>query len=337
MVIRYLLFVFLISVVLVGCGSEQAVVEPVAVEAVTAQVESAAQVEVEMGVVFPPDTPADNFRVYPVQVPLPGVTVVFGPPEAPVVEMTTLVLPEVVVPEVVEGRIGVGEQSAPEVAVVEVTVPFEVSPGESALPSAVEVLEAMGTATAGVNTGSYELEVTTQVEAEGLEVPVSLKIWGDYQKPDRQKIVGEVGASFFKIRIEMVAIGDVLYVKDPITNEWEVQDAEESSTGGFHEFTTGFQSLDLAAYMTVVEESVVEDRAVFSLEGDVPVAVFGELVGEDDIGVGSMQVKYVVGVEDHLLYRAEVGSVDEDGVVTTVSMRFFDYGKEVDIQAPEGF
>ena len=87
-----------------------------------------------------------------------------------------------------------------------------------------------------VETGSYEMSITSDVKVEGLDMPVSMKIFGDYQEPDRQRVTAEVGVSFFKIQIEMVVIGDLVYVKDMFTGDWMVQEGE-SATEGFHHFS----------------------------------------------------------------------------------------------------
>ena len=90
---------------------------------------------------------------------------------------------------------------------------------ESELSTADDVLGALIAASVGVETGSYEMNVTSNVEVDGLGVPVSMRIFGDYQKPDRQQVTVEAGVSFFKIQIEMVIVGDLVYVKDPIMGE----------------------------------------------------------------------------------------------------------------------
>ena len=198
------------------------------------------------------------------------------------------------------------------------------------LPSADDVLRRLIAASAGVETGSYEMSVSSDVKVEGLEVPVSMKIFGDYQEPDRQQVVVEVGVSFFKIQIEMVIIGDMVYVRDSFTGSWTIEE-DGSTTEGFHEFVDLIPASDLMGSVALVGESIVDGRRVLHLEGDVP----AELLGEAGEGIESLWVRYSVGFDDHLMYGSEIRMTDDEGSVTTVTFRFFDYGKEVDIQAPE--
>ena len=207
------------------------------------------------------------------------------------------------------------------------TLEVEASPE---LPSGDDVLYGLIAASSGVETGSYEMSVASDVQVEGLGVPVSMKIFGDYQEPDRQQVTAEVGVSFLKIQIEMVIIGDTVYVKDPLTDVWTVEEGS-SGTGGFREFLDLIQPSELVGRLVLVGNSLVDGRMVFHLEGEVPPEVLGE-AGE---GIESLWVRYSIGSRDHLMYGSEIRMTDDEGSSTTVAFRFFDYGKELDIQAPE--
>ena len=174
------------------------------------------------------------------------------------------------------------------------------------------------------------MNVTSNVEVEGLGVPVSMRIFGDYQKPDRQRVTAEVGVSFLKIQIEMVIIGDLVYVKDPIMGNWVVEEGD-LATEGFHQFLDVIQPSDLLGRLALAGDSLIDGRVVLHLEGEVPPGVLGE-AGE---GIESLWVRHSVGFDDYLMYGSEIRMTDDEGTVTTVTFRFFDYGKELDIQAPE--
>ena len=302
MIPRYLFLVFLLMVLVVGCSSDEPIptfravtgTSPVTLGPEVSPVEVVTEILV------------DGFISTEVPVELPA--------ETPVVEEVPTVA--LVVPTVIS------EIPSPDVTEVPVVGPE--------LLSADHLLEALIAASTGVETGSYEMSVVSNVEVEGVEISVGLKISGDYQKPDRQQITAEVDASFFKIQVEMVMIGDVVYAKDPITGNWTALYGDLAPRG-FHDFLDVVQPSDLLEHLVLAGESVIDGRAVLDLEGEVP----AEILGEDGEGIESLWVRYSIGLDDHLLYGSEIRMTDENTTVTTVTFRFFDYGKELDIQAPE--
>ena len=324
MALKYLFLVSLLCVFLVGCSSAEPLPTLVFAESspvVVAGSDVVPPTEMVVLTEIVVETPVSEVVVLPdalVETPVPAVEILTDVPEG---------MP--VVPGFQE--IPVVEIQTPDVPL---TVPSVESVGESGLPRALSVLGALSSRSDEFDMGSYELTVTSEVEAEGFSVPLRLRISGDYQGDDRQQLVAEVVVFFFKVDVEMVVIGDVLYVKDLLSDEWRVEEMEGSASGGFHEFVNLVQVADLAAHLVLLKESVVDGRPVFHLEGEVPGELFEGIFDANDVGVESLHLQYLVGVEDSLLYGAELVMTGEDGRVTTVVLRLFDHGKHVDIQAP---
>ena len=302
MIPKYLFLVFLLLVLLAGCSSG----EPLPT--------------LDFSTRAPAVTPVP--QVVPTEVQVETPVVLTQVPVEPAALSTTIpVSPPLEVPV------------SSEVVVVPTSVPVVVlvpTMRADAL-SVDDVLRLMGVALAEVETGSYELTVTSDVDVEGMGISVGMKISGDYQGADRQRIIADVGVAFFNVQVEMIVIGNLLYVKDPVTGDWGVEEGDDFPTGGFHEFMDAIRPSDLLGRMAFVGKSRLDGVEVIHLEGDIPPEVLGE-AGEE---LESLWVRYLVGLDHHLLHNSEIRMTDKDGGVTTVAFRFFDYGKELDIRAPE--
>ena len=312
MIPKYLFLVFLMLVLLAGCSSN----EPLpTLDWATESPPSVSGPEVV------PTGP-------PTEVPV-DVVVSTEVPVKPVVEVVASA--ETVLPATVENVVPTAALEAPSPTVPTSSPEVTEVPMLVELSSADAVLGALIAASEAVETGSYEINVVSDISGEGLGVPMSVKMLVDYQKPDRQQVTAQVGFSFMNIQIEMVVVGEMVYMKDPISGKWYVDNDGELATEGFHELLSIVQPSDLLGRLTLAGDSLIDGRSVLHLEGDVPLEVLGE-VGE---GIESLWLRYSVGSQDYLMYGSEIRMTDDEGTVTTVTFRFFDYGKELDIRAPE--
>ena len=202
------------------------------------------------------------------------------------------------------------------------------------LPSLEEFLALVQEAAAGVESVSYELKVVADVEDLGMSVAVGLEIVGDFQAPDRQHVSVLMMQGFFNIEMDMIVIGDDVYVKVPLSDKWELQGNVDGGLEGFDGMLESLRDVDVLEHLSLSGRGEVDGREVYFLEGEVGPELGDTVLGDLLDEVGTATLRYWFGVDDYLLYGSEM-SVFEGELETKVSMKFWDYGKDLDIRAPD--
>ncbi len=247
-----------------------------------------------------------------------------GWPSDPVLSVEIAEVEEAAVPDT-EGVVTVPDEGE---------VPLESEVGDLPQVTVEEILERLAGTVDSFDSGSYELSVLTDVEGEGLSMAVGLTISGDYQGLDRQRLDVKMDVGFFAIETEMVIIGDSVYVKDPASGDWMLDDGDVSLAGGFHEMVEALRAVNAGAHLVLSGRVVEGDQEFYVLEGDIPPEFFEAVLGEDVEGILSLSMVYRIGVDDGLFYGLEMVAEEEGGARSVTKLRFFDYGKEVVIEAP---
>ena len=151
-----------------------------------------------------------------------------------------------------------------------------------------------------------------------------------------------VNLGFFSIDTQTIAIGDDIYITDPLTGEWErdLGSASSFALPAPGDFASG---VDLALINPVLLDiSESEDGTkVFRLSGAPPPDVFGSEGALSD-------AEFLVGVDDFLIRKisaeaevdvGDLGPLGEAGVsgLATISLTITlsDFGEPVVIEAPE--
>lgn len=215
-------------------------------------------------------------------------------------------------------------------------------------PSAQTVLEL--TAAAMDNVESVHMEV--DIQYEGAEAETYIVV--DLEPTERSHLVrtdrsGAFSGAFI-IETELIVIGRDTYLKDSWTGEWEemAPSEQEPELGAF---STGY-ALEMAERFSLVGKEVLYGESVYHLKG----AISGEArsglldgpyaeTGGGEVEYWSGTAEYWVGVKDFLVRRAVLQtevpvdkSMDDSGA-DTLKTKYVailsDYGKPVDVQAPE--
>ena len=213
------------------------------------------------------------------------------------------------------------------------------------LPTVREILDAVVVAQAAVETGSIAIEVTA---TQGGVTPVetSFTISGDFQAPDRSRFTTVVSTGGLSSEFDSIVIGDEAYQQDPLSGEWDASpDAlgVAGESGYLGKLLPVFEDY-ASAPLTLVGVENRDGVQVYILEGSLPASDADFLPG--DVGVledapdAPLDLEVWIGVEDSLLRRLEYGSQYTDeltghSTATHTVVTYLDYGKEVDIQAPE--
>ena len=213
------------------------------------------------------------------------------------------------------------------------------------LPAARAILDASAVAMAAVETGSVVLDGTATLGGD-TAMETRLVISGDFQTPDRSRFTTTISGAGYSLEYDSIVIGEDGYQENLFTGEWEAnQDARSILGEGGH-----FGDLDLdlndedVRLITVMGVEDLDGVQVYFLKGTIPVDAAADLTG--DLGINEVSqdspidVEIWIGVDDSLVRRMSIGFQDKDELsgqtITALTvMTYSDYGKDVDIQAPE--
>lgn len=204
-------------------------------------------------------------------------------------------------------------------------------------PEPMDVLEASIAALEEAGSYHFDMEAQMNIKEEGFSLDIPLTYVGDFQSPDRMIATMIVSLMGITVESEMIGIGEMMYIMDPITGEWQVMtegDAPLDPTIFMEIPPSGLADLSI-----VGEETIGGDR-VYHLIGSFKEEELGEIGGE-------LQVEYWIGIEDSLLRKMYLegemevsgeGFLTEDitgGISLAVTMNLSDFGKTVVIEIPE--
>ncbi len=195
-----------------------------------------------------------------------------------------------------------------------------------------------------VNSFHFDIDMKMKATAEGFTIEIPINMVGDFQNPDRVRATLSIRFFGLGIDIKTVVIGDIIYIQNSETQEWEVAPSEEQLPFADLGQITGVDPLDIQE-LTFIREETLDDIRVYHLKGKARPGVegpFGKAEGE-------LQVEYWTEVESFLLRKASVeGEVAFDfagelfagadigaTVKMIMTMSFSDFDVPVDIQPPE--
>ena len=205
-------------------------------------------------------------------------------------------------------------------------------------PSPQAVLEAANKATETVD--SYHLESTLYVtfRAGDSEETTSIRVFIDFQAPDRVRGCLKQSDPLGGIEVDFARIGDVVYIANPQTSEWEIGESSEVRVD-FLDFM-GDDLIARLKELSVDGLGILNDVKVHRVTGIVTAASLGgtTLLRDFDVGGGGeLEIMYWVGVDDSLVRRfiAE-GMVELSGERADLfmSVEVSDFG-QVLVEAPE--
>ena len=188
-------------------------------------------------------------------------------------------------------------------------------------------------------TFALEIDIVLDVRTGGLQIEVPVKYAGDlhaigYSAADLTIII-----PFQVIESKLITSSGTNYIFDPEANVWERLPGDSPFFAGPSVFL-GTDASDTTDLVFVRDETIdgVETHVVSAKRPGV------EIGG----AIGDLEVLYWIGVSDGLLRKVEAnGAVEfgEEGVPgldfsiananATLTARFFDYGKPVEITTPE--
>jgi hypothetical protein len=203
--------------------------------------------------------------------------------------------------------------------------------------SAADVIAGVVDAMRQVTSLHFEMESRVSVTVQETSLTIPLKLSADYVAPDQ--VAGTLSATiaFVIFETQVVAIGNELYVTDPLSGEWTLTESNSLLT-----LPIDFLSADLSTLLqdpTAVEEEL-DGVAAYRVTATAPLRQLGD-------ASATFKLDFWIGVDDGRLRRvAASGDFDLGGDVDlfegitiskgSISMTatLSDFGKEVTIVAP---
>ena len=188
-----------------------------------------------------------------------------------------------------------------------------------------------------------EIEITGDEETDGFStVSFSVGIAGDFQAPDRSQVAMNFDyPDAPTVGVEIIAIGDLTYLKYPGVGGWARNPAPitpYTDLFAFGAFNTDLDAQAVEGLDPVSEQELAGER-VYYLKGSVSMKELADLLDDPEESFSEGEVEYWVGVEDFLVRKMAVRAVSsQEGLgsgTMQAEMRLSDYGKPVSIQAPD--
>ncbi len=192
---------------------------------------------------------------------------------------------------------------------------------------------------AEVLTYALEIDIVLDIRTGGLAIEVPVKYAGDLHAIGYSSADLTITIPFQVIESKLITSGGTNYLFDPVASKWEVLPGNTPFFAGPSVFL-GTDATDTTDLNLLRSETIdgVETHVVSAMRLGV------EIGG----ATGDLDVVYWIGVNDGLLRKVEANGLvefGEEGVPgldfsiasanATLTARFFDYGKSVDITTPD--
>ena len=188
-------------------------------------------------------------------------------------------------------------------------------------------------------TFALEIDIVLDVRTGGLAIEVPVKYAGDLHAIGYSSADLTITIPFQVIESKLITSGGTSYLFDPVANTWERLPGDSPFFAG--------PSVFLGTDASDVTDLELVGRETF--EGTDTHVVSARRLGVEIGGAtGDLDVVYWIGVDDGLLRKVEASGLvefGEEGVPgldfsiananATLTARFFDYGKTVDITTPD--
>ncbi len=194
-----------------------------------------------------------------------------------------------------------------------------------------ELLEIAVTSTSALEAFSFDMDVVLTVEAEGAEIELPIKIAGDLKTPNMIQAKMSMNLGFLAFETEIVDTGEKMYIKDPTTGAWSVDESSGSLVANPAEFI----DLDTEELGSV---ALVRNETVDGVDHHV-------IQATADIEGSEVTYTFWIRVPDNLIARIEAeGQITPpEGQITQglgdigsmkLAMTLSDYGKDIEIVPP---
>ena len=136
------------------------------------------------------------------------------------------------------------------------------------------------------------------------------------------------------VQADLIVVGEDVYVRRHGEDYWKVHGLANGGFGNIDGMLKTVRDIAFLDGTSLLGREEVEGLEVYVLGGTVGPGVLESAWGDFFRGLDSARVRYLLGVKDYLLHGIDA-EYRRGELVTKVSLRFRDHGKETDIRAPE--
>lgn len=195
---------------------------------------------------------------------------------------------------------------------------------------------------ATLESGYVEIGIVLAVTAGERTESFNVEVKGDFLAPDRNQVTMSLDSGDVSgVEVGIIAIGDLTYLKYPGVDGWTRSPdpfTPYTDLFAFGAFNTDLDAQVVEGFDMVSEEELAGER-VYYLKGSVSRKELAELLDDPEETFTEGEVEYWVGVEDSLVRKMAVRAVSSqegfDSSTMQTEMRLSDYGRSVNIQAPD--
>ena len=215
-----------------------------------------------------------------------------------------------------------------------------VAPATTPTPGpAANIMDMARNAMAEAVTFALEIDIVLDVRTGGLAIEVPVKYAGDLHAIGYSSADLTITIPFQVIESKLITSGGTNYLFDPVANTWERLPGHTPFFAGPSVFL-GSDASDTTD-LNLLRRETIEGTETHVVSATRPGVEIGGATGD-------LEVLYWIAVNDGLLHKVEANGLVEFGEAgvpgldfsiasanATLTARFFDYGKSVDIVTPE--
>ncbi len=201
--------------------------------------------------------------------------------------------------------------------------------------TALEIIDKSSEKIQGINSFHFVLDQVGGGTPIGMGLEMN-KAVGDVARPDRLKttISGTMAGMF--IEVQLISVGEVTYITNPLTGQWELLPTEFGALSVFDPNTGIAAIMRGIADPTKLSDEEVDGVLCYRLRGSIDSGDLGPITGSSVEGV-AIDTEVWIGKEDFFVRLIKLeGKITESevpGIVRTLKLSNFN--EEVSIELPE--
>ncbi len=208
------------------------------------------------------------------------------------------------------------------------------TPAETPL-TALEIIDKSSQKLQGINSFHFVLEHV----GGGTPIAMGLKMneaVGDVAKPDRLKMTASGTMAGMFLEVEIISVGEVTYMTNPLTGRWELLPTEFRALSVF-DMNSGVAAIMRGiADLTRLDDEEMDGVPGYHLRGSIDSGDLASITGSSVEGV-KIDTEVWIGKEDFLVRLIKLeGKITESEVAGIVrTLKLSNFNEEVSIELPE--
>ncbi len=212
--------------------------------------------------------------------------------------------------------------------------------GPAAIPAetpltALEIINKSSQKLQGINSFHFVLEQVGGGTPIGMGLEMNDAV-GDVAKPDKLKMTVSGTASGMFLEVQIISLGEVTYMTNPFTSQWELLPTEFRALSVF-DMNTGVAAIMRGIEdLTMLDDEEIDGVLSYHLSGGIDSGDLSTITGSSIQGV-AIHTEVWIGKEDFLVRLIKLeGKITESEVAGIVrTLKLSNFNEEVSIELPE--